>query len=160
MSLVPPMEAKINIRHFDAEDAACVQFVVLSVLQEWGFLPTAKDQQELDALQSKNPFEAFYVAEHPDVGVIGCAGIVKVQDSVCELRKIYLLQRFRRLGIGQQLLDVCLQEARSRQFSTMRLELNSAMAQYASFYLKNQFMLQEGQKPFNPAAEFVYSKAI
>lgn len=150
----------VHIRNFRQEDASCIEFVVLSVLQEWGFLPSAKDQQELEAMQSRNPFDAFFVAEDDELGVVGCAGIVRLNDDTCELRKIYLLKRFRGKAIGKQLLDACVDEARNRRYSRMRLEVNSAMALSAPFYLRNGFVLNQDEKPFSPSADSVYYKTL
>jgi len=137
------MNESLTIRQFHPDDAQGVEFVVLSVLQEWGFLPTAKDQQELEAMQSSNPFESFFVAEDPMLGVVGCAGIIRLDDSTCEIRKIYLLQKFRGKGVGYQLLQTCIQEAKNRGYRRMRLEVNPAMALSAPFYLRNGFALAD-----------------
>ena len=160
MLVTSPMETQVNIRQFDPEDAASVEFVVLSVLQEWGFLPSAKDQQELEAMQSQNPFDAFFVAEDPNLGVVGCAGIARLDDSTCELRKIYLLQRFRGKAIGKSLFDTCVTDAIQRGYSRMRLEVNSAMALSSHFYLRNGFIQNEAEKPVSPSADKVYYKSL
>jgi len=143
----PPMEQTLHIRPFHPDDAQSVEFVVLSVLQEWGFLPTARDQQELEALQSSNPFEYFFVAEDPMLGVVGCAGIIRVDEATCEIRKIYLLQKFRGKSVGYQLLNACIEEAKQRGYQRMRLEVNPAMALSAPFYLRNGFVPAEGEMP-------------
>lgn len=158
--MISTMTSSVLIRPFEPDDAACVEFVVLSVLQEWGFLPSAKDQQELEAMQSRNPFEAFFVAEDPDVGVVGCAGIIRVDETTCELRKIYLLQRFRGKGIGRQLLNHCIASAKTQKYLQMRLEVNSAMVQTAPFYLRSNFVLAPAEKPQSPTADQVYYKDL
>lgn len=155
------MQQEILIREFEPDDAACVQFVVLSVLQEWGFLPTAKDHQELEALNSQNLFDAFYVAEDPTLGVVGCAGIVRVDGETCELRKIYLLQRFRRFGIGRRLLEACTKAAMRNRYNRMRLEVNFGMTHFAPFYLNNGFVEAVDEKPVhNPLAEQVFYRPL
>jgi len=151
----------LTIREFQSDDAQSVEFVVLSVLQEWGFLPSAQDQQELEAMQSRNPFETFHVAEDPDIGVVGCAGIVRVDEQTCELRKIYLLKRFRGQAIGKQLLDQCIAVGKERGYSRMRLEVNSVMIQASSkFYLGNGFILAEDERPNSPSYDSVYYKSL
>ncbi len=160
MSIAIAADVDVKIRHFQPDDGPSVEFVVLSVLQEWGFLPSAKDQQELEALQSKNPFDAFFVAYTPQLGVVGCAGIARVDEQTCELRKIYLLQRFRGKAIGAKLLETCIEEGRKRQYSRMRLEVNSAMSQSAPFYLRNGFCLAENDEPLGPPADQVYYRPL
>ncbi len=160
MSVVNSLETQIQIRSFDQDDAAGVEFVVLSVLQEWGFLPSSKDQQEIEALYSQSPFDAFYVAVTPEIGVIGCAGIARLDEQSCELRKIYLLKRFRGQSIGQQLLNECLNEARSRGYQNLRIELNSTMATHSPFYQKNGFVQAVGEKPTNPSADYIFMKTL
>lgn len=148
----------VTIRPFVQDDAASVEFVVLSVLQEWGFLPSARDQQELEKLQSQNPFEVFFVAETPDIGVVGSAGIVRLDDTTCELRKIYLLKRFRKNGYGQMMLEACVQAAQDLGFKRMRFEVNSAMS--TDFYARNQFVIAPEESPQSPSADQVYYKAL
>jgi putative acetyltransferase len=160
MTVTSPQGVQMQIRHFEAEDASSVEFVVLSVLQEWGFLPTVRDREELEALRTSNPFDVFFVAEDPDVGVVGCAGIVRMDDERCELRKIYLLKRFRGQSIGLQLLNACVEEAQRRNFKAMRLEVNSVMAQAVPFYTRNGFVLADDEKGQSPSADQVYYKAL
>ncbi len=160
MSVPNPIQYDIPIRAFSQDDASSVEFVVLSVLQEWGFLPSAKDQQELEAMQSHNPFDAFFVAEDPDLGVVGCAGIVRVDDQTCELRKIYLLKRFRGKAIGKLLLDTCVAEAIQRGYRRMKLQVNSRITYTAPFYLRNGFVHAADEMPNNNSADQVYYKPL
>lgn len=153
-------ETSIKIRHFQPEDASCIEFIVLSVLQEWGFLPSAKDQQELEALQSRNPFDIFLVAEDSALGAVGCAGVARLDDQTCELRKIYLLKRFRGKAIGKRLLEICVAEAKERNYKRMRLEVNSSITVPEAFYTRNGFVLTQEEKPVSPSADRVYYKTL
>jgi GNAT superfamily N-acetyltransferase len=160
MSIPQLQEASLEIRDFHPDDANNVEFVVLSVLHEWGFLPSAKDLQELEAMQSQNPFEAFFVAEDPVVGVVGCAGIARIDEATCELRKIYLLKRFRGKAIGKSLLDTCVGIAKKRKYRRMRLEVHSAMTISAPFYLRNGFIREPSEAATGPTANQVYYKIL
>lgn len=160
MSTIYDIGTDVKIRHFNSEDAPCIEFVVLSVLQEWGFLPSSKDQQELEALQSNNPFDALFVAEDENIGVVGCAGIARLDEHTCDLRKIYLLKRFRGKSIGKQLLEACVYEAKKHKYSRMRLEVNSKMALSAPFYSRNGFVIAKNEKTFTPSADLVYYKTL
>lgn len=156
-------EPLVQIRTFQPDDWDSIKFVILSILQEWGFLPSDQDQQELKALQS-NPdyFTAFFVAEDPEAfGVVGCAGLVKRNETTCDLRKIYLLKKFRGSGIGQQLLTSCLDYARSLGFERIRFEINDQMlGNNERFYLKNGFELFAEEAPDFPGDNRVYYKTF
>lgn len=154
------MAEAVQIREFQSDDATSVEFVVLSVLQEWGFLPTMRDQQELESLQVEHGFDAFYVAEDPVLGVVGCAGLHRINAETCELRKIYLLRRFRGRAIGRKLLDCVEEKARELGYKHMRLEVNSSITTSAPFYLRNGFMIHPFEVPKGPSADAVYYKPL
>ena len=149
------METRVQIRNFQQDDASCVEFVVLSVLQERGFLPSAKDQQELEALQSQTRLKPFLSPKTRNWAL-------SVAPGLCESmsRHVSCLKRFRGLAIGKRLLDACTTEAIVRQYARMRLEVNSAMALSAPFYLRNGFVQAVEENPLSPSADQVYYKSL
>ncbi len=72
-------------------------------------------------------------------GYVGCAGIRKFTDDVCELKRTYVLPAKRGRGIGQLLLTACLDEARNLGYKQIYLDTHTKMKAAISLYLKNGF---------------------
>ncbi len=81
---------------------------------------------------------AFWVVESPD-GIVGSFGIEGRSDSDTELRRMYLDEGYRGLGIAQRMLDCAQAEARARGFT--RMIVSTAQIQKAAdrFYRKSGF---------------------
>ena len=72
-------------------------------------------------------------------GYVGCAGIRKFTDEICELKRTYVLPSKRGRGIGLLLLTACMDEARNLGYKHMYLDTHSSMKAAISLYLKNGF---------------------
>jgi putative acetyltransferase len=73
------------------------------------------------------------------VGGGGFAPLVGGDPETCELRKMYFLPEVRGLGLGQAVLDRCLEGARAAGFRSMYLETLASMAQARVLYERNGF---------------------
>ena len=85
---------------------------------------------------------AYFVAV-VDNYVLGGAGIFPLANGVwgtCELQRMYLRPQHRGLGIGQGLLNTCLETARSFGFERCYAETVSEMSTAIAFYERNGFL--------------------
>jgi ribosomal protein S18 acetylase RimI-like enzyme len=66
----------------------------------------------------------------------GCVALGKLSDDICEIRTLYVRPAFRGMGIGKQLVETCLSEARRIGYRCVRLDtlafMNSAQTLYRS----------------------------
>ncbi len=100
------------------------------------------------ATQYANPEGAFVIAYHND-HPIGCFGIRKIDNSTCELKRMYLRQEVRRQGLGERLLTIAIQTAAGLEYQLMRLDTLPSMTSAIRLYKKLGFKEIEPYR-FNP----------
>jgi putative acetyltransferase len=93
-------------------------------------------QQELDGLPGAyaTPEGRLLLAVDSDQAIIGCVGIRKLEDGVCEMKRLYVPPRFRGAGLGRRLAEAVIQEARSIGYKKIRLDSLSSMTEAVGLY--------------------------
>jgi putative acetyltransferase len=134
----------------EAEDDAAVAAVIRTVLTEVGApkAGTAYADPILDTLYSVyQPSNCAYFVVLEDGVVIGGAGIAPLEGdagTVCELQKMYLLERARGKGLGAQLMQQCLVFAQQQGFEQCYLETLPYMKAAQKLYQKAGFAYLDG----------------
>jgi putative acetyltransferase len=84
---------------------------------------------------------AYFVVVDGDrvVGGAGIGPLTGADATTCELKKMYLLPEARGLGIGEKLLQRCLQSAKDAGYKTCYLETIRAMTTARALYQKYGF---------------------
>jgi len=80
---------------------------------------------------------------------VGCFGVRKLDDSMCELKRMYVRESARGLGVGKQLLDKSIEVGKLLGYSKMRLDTLDTMHAAMSLYRKAGFYEIEPYR-FNP----------
>jgi putative acetyltransferase len=91
----------------------------------------------------KSDGECFWVAEETiDKQIISTTGIrnLKQYASTCELKRMYVVKEYRRLGIGQKLLDTAVDFAKRIGYSRILLDSSKYLEAARTLYLKNGFV--------------------
>ena len=65
---------------------------------------------------------------------------MKQFESTCELKRMYVLKEFRQLGLGQKLLDIAIDFAKSVGYSRMVLDSSKMLHVARALYLKKGFV--------------------
>jgi len=64
----------------------------------------------------------------------GCVGLMDLGDGVCEMRRLFVRPKFRRLGIGEALANAVIEQGRSIGYTSMRLNTNRRMSEAEKLY--------------------------
>lgn len=140
----------MEIREIQKKDNQQVKEVVQKVLVEMG-VPTVGTAYEDESLEDMHreydkPGMAYFVAEE-NGRLLGGAGIAPLKGAdpdICELQKMYFLPEARGRGIGAEMMENCLEYARSQGFRQCYLETLPYMENARKLYGRSGFRSLEG----------------
>ena len=130
------------IRPARERDFATVREIVARVLAEYGLDCSPRDTDRDLADLRASYFDRggmFDVVVAPGGELAGCCGVYPVDDSTCELRKMYLLQEARGRGLGSRLLRRALAFARGSGLRRVELETASVLKEALALYERAGF---------------------
>lgn len=133
------------IRKINKEDNPEVAQLIRAVFDELDIpkVGTAYEDPYLDLMYQEynKPKSVYYVVENNGriVGVAGIAPLENEADSICELQKMYFLPETRGIGIGTEMMEVCIQSARNFGFEKCYLETMPFMLDAQKLYKKTGF---------------------
>lgn len=136
---------KILIQEFTEDKAGEVKQLVINVHEEFGF--SYDKILDYDLKEIKNVYiqsgGGFWIALHQG-DVVGCIAIKETErngEKIAELKRMYLYPIFRSKGIGQKLLDVAIQYAKSKGYKNIILDTTQKQLKAIKLYEKNGFSL-------------------
>lgn len=138
------------IRSIQLEDNSSIAKVIRDVLIEHGVpkVGTAYEDAALDCMFEtyNEPRSAYFVVEEEGqiIGGGGIAQLANFEGNVCELQKMYFLPVARGRGIGTQMINKCLQTAKSYGFSGCYLETMPYMKAAQKLYEQIGFHYIDG----------------
>lgn len=141
--------SEVLLREIQKKDNELVAKVIRTVLEEFNVpkVGTAYADPELDCMfETYSESKTAYFVVEKNGKVIGCAGIAPLANGspeVCELQKMYFLPETRGLGIGAQMMECCMEKARSFGFKQCYLETMPYMEAAQKLYLKSGFVYLE-----------------
>ena len=105
------------------------------------------------------PTGALYIAFY-NATPVGCIALQPLQEAqTCEMKRLYVAPAYRKLGVGDALVKVLLQEAQSLGYTTMKLDtlerLQAAIRLYQKFGFETVTAYYD-----NPLPSVVYMQKI
>jgi putative acetyltransferase len=141
----------MQIREIRKEDNLQMESVIRSVFLELN-LPlkgTAYEDPETSTMfEAYDTPKSVYFVVDIEGEMLGGAGIKPLKnydETVCELQKMYALPKMRGQGIGQKLMDHCLDAARSFGFEKCYLETIPTLKAALKLYKQNDFLQIDAQ---------------
>lgn len=97
--------------------------------------------EELDNFPEKyeEPAGAFYIAKD-GINVIGCIGLRKIRAKICEMKRLYVKDEYKGLGLGKMLIRTIIEEAKKKGYEKMRLDTLPKMQTAQKLYQEFGFV--------------------
>ena len=140
------MDSNFKIRPIELQDNPSVEHIIKTVMPQFG---ACGDGFAINDPEVMSMFEAYqdlgrsyWVIEAQNHEVIGGAGFAELkggEKDTCELQKMYFLEAARGHGLGQKLIELCMQEAKKAGYKKMYIETMDNMKAAQGLYKKNGF---------------------
>jgi len=133
-----------KIRPIKIEDIKGVESLIKTVMPEFGASGPGfaiHDPEVLNMFEAYNkPMHCYFVVTDGKE-ILGGGGIAPLagEEGVCELRKMYFKKEIRGKGLGQQMMDMCLNQAKSMGYKKCYLETLFSMKEAQKLYIRNGF---------------------
>ncbi len=95
-------------------------------------------EEELTKLPGKyGPPDGLLILAYLKEKAVGCIALRKISKEICEMKRLYVKKEYRGLGIGRELVNILIKEAKRLDYKFMRLDtipsLKKAQNLYESF---------------------------
>ena len=116
----------------ETKDTRIVRELILEYASSLGVDLSFQDfEHEVATLDTY--YELMLVARI-DGDVAGCVALRRIDDDVCEMKRLYVRTRFRGRDLGRALANAVIGEARMRGYARMRLDTLPSMSSAMSLY--------------------------
>ena len=150
---------EFKIRPAVNEDSGEIKSLIFGILNEYN-LSSDPESTDLDL----DDIEGFYtnknglfdVVVNPDGNIIASTGLFWVDETTCELRKMYLLKEYRGMGLGKFLLNHSIEAAKKLGYKKVVLETASVLKEAIGLYEKYGFTRYEPEHLSNRCDQTYY----
>lgn len=129
------------IQRFDEKYTKQVISFLRSCLPESGRKLDLEEKHK-NCLDIRHCFDAFWIMLDREE-IIGTAALKRMDERRCELKSLYLYERFQGRGLGRMLLKTVIEEASRSGYREMYLDTLSTSARALTLYEKAGFVRTE-----------------
>ncbi len=91
--------------------------------------------EELNSLLEKyGPPDGVLILSRVDGRNAGCVALRRISDEICEMKRLYVRDSYRGLGIGKKLINKVIDEASKRKYKFIRLDTLPTMKEAQNLY--------------------------
>jgi putative acetyltransferase len=110
-------------------DSDVIKIVVFGALKEYGLEPDpGNTDEDLDSIESYYSENGGYFGVVEECNsIVATIGLYRVDETTCELRKMYVLPDYRGKGLGKSLMEFALKKAKEMGFKRVVLETASPL---------------------------------
>ena len=152
----------VRVRSATNQDKNKIISLVTDILSEFALQPEFENA-ESDLIDIEATYFQtggfFKVVEDNYNHLLGTFALSPVDENTCKLRKMYLAPQARSIGLGRQMLERAIDDARKSGFKTMILETMPIMKDAVRLYTRRGFKLIKKQ-PESPRCELVFALAL
>ncbi|MDF2535941.1 MAG: acetyltransferase [Bacillales bacterium] len=97
-------------------------------------------EEELKTLPGKYaPPDGALILAVVNSKAVGCVALRKISDGICEMKRLYVCDDFRGLGIGAKLIEMVIEEAKLLKYDFIRLDTLPTMIKAQELYISLGF---------------------
>ena len=97
-------------------------------------------EMEFKTLPGKyGPPDGALILALVDGNSAGCIALRKISESICEMKRLYVRDEYRGLGIGKKLIMMIIEEARKLNYRFIRLDTLPTMEKAQKMYISFGF---------------------
>ena len=127
-------------RSYQSGDEKAIQTVVFNVLESYGLIPEPEGvDSDLKNIQNSYKNGVFGVIEFNN-SIIGSFGMTPISDQLMEIRKMYILEVHRGIGLGSAALNCLCNIARLDGYKRVELETASVLKEAIFLYERRGFI--------------------
>lgn len=106
----------------------------------------------------EEPAGSFFVAKEGD-NIIGCVGLRKIQTGICEMKRLFVKDEHKGIGLGKELIKIVIEEAKKKGYEKMRLDTLPKMKTAQRLYKEFDFY-EIKQYVVNPIEDSVFMEKM
>ena len=100
--------------------------------------------QPYNTLDGIEDFFIAYSGEKP----IACGCLRRITEEIAELKRVFVLPEYRRMGVANLLVDCCEETMKKQNFICIRLETGVVMHEAIQLYKKRNYSIVENYGDF------------
>lgn len=130
-----------RFRSIEEKDQERVRSIIFDILNKYQLtLDIEGVDHDLYNIVAHYQSGLFGVVEDLETeSIIGSFALFPINADNVELRKMYLLENYRRMGIGKWVIDFCIQKSRLLGYKMITLESASVLKEALNLYLAKGF---------------------